>query len=110
VSERRIRVVVTAEDIERGTPVNGNLCPIALALNRLGYDCAEVQDEYADLEENEEGEVNRAYLPAVASQFVAKFDAEEDVQPIAFDLYAEDWTAEPSPTSTVSTEETNEAK
>lgn len=79
----RIKVKVTEEHISNGTPKVAAYCPIALALKDQGYpDCRVFEDE-VNLNAWH-GSVT--WLPAVACEFVRKFDREMPVKPIEFDL------------------------
>jgi hypothetical protein len=75
----RLRVVVTASDIELGRRGTHCHCPIALAVRRLGF---RYRDVCVDRESVDKG--GEWKLPGVASQFVDDFDSARRVAPFAF--------------------------
>jgi hypothetical protein len=75
---KTLTVNVTREDIDRGAPGFNSLCPIALAVNRRGFECRVFYPGEADIG-------GREYrLSPAAVRFVADFDAGRPVKPIKF--------------------------
>lgn len=77
-----MKIQVTQDDIDSGTPHEPEGCPIALAIQRvLGQDEVQVTDVgfvtigLGDFE-----------LPASAVSFISYFDAGYDVEPFEFEL------------------------
>jgi hypothetical protein len=81
---KRIRVVVTADDIERGKRCDLWSCPIALALFRVTGAKWEVGDHSAsEIGRVRETEVE---LPDAAASFVRDYDNGEFPEPFEFEL------------------------
>ena len=89
----RIRVEVTAEDIERGTPLTCDGCAVALAMSRaLPGRSIEVQSRRARIVDAD-GEVAASIpFPMGVTSFIYRFDSKflgasrADLEPFAFDL------------------------
>lgn len=92
-----MKIEVTAEDIQNGTPNEMGCCPIALAVRRatgkpyvsVGAKNVEI-GTFTQYTENGTklggGPENRLDLPNEATLFILDFDSGVTVQPFAFDL------------------------
>ncbi len=78
-----LTVEVTEQHIKKGAPADLVSCPIALALNQLGY-LARVSNRSCIIGKGEIRHI--AYMPDEAVNFIADFDDYTNVQPITFDL------------------------
>ena len=80
-------VTVTQDHIDRGERQGGASCPIALAITRRMSQWTQV-----DVGETmctfvlPSGERDASFLPEEASQFIARFDEGEPVEPFTFTL------------------------
>ena len=82
-------VKVSEDHILRGTRHSVNSCPIALALkegngwsSRMGVCASTAWDSSGE-------KVRRYWLPAVAAQFIKRFDTGRFVRPFEFELIRE---------------------
>lgn len=88
---KRIKIVpfiveVTAQDIKRGVPSEGDSCPIALALKRIGFKNSQVDYHVVTVTKGSgrnETEI-KFDLPARANKFTRNFDVGVTVKPFKF--------------------------
>lgn len=77
---KSITFTVTREDIENGVPKTCDACPIALALQRKGYDVVDILDDEVYVERN-------LYIaPFELYAFIRRFDRKETVSPTKFTI------------------------
>lgn len=82
-----MRIDVTQEDIDRGTPDNCLYCPVARALNRvLPNEVFAVRKAEIIRALDEDGETQVIAPPQEVIDFVAAFDSCEPVAPFSFEL------------------------
>jgi hypothetical protein len=81
---RTVHVEVTQKDCDEGILADSECCPIALAMQRISTGIISVGQSTVRFYKPQK--FYRAYLPQEAREFVAKFDAEQDVAPFAFDI------------------------
>jgi hypothetical protein len=67
-------VEVTQEDIDNGLPANGAHCPIARAMNRLGFRDVSVGSRNITWFDHQTGVYRMSLLPREAIRFVRAFD------------------------------------
>ena len=86
VPPKTVQIQVTAEDIAKGIPFDGDKCAIALAAKRVLGRRAYMGCFYIHVS----GLSRKSYLlPRKAVEFRRQFDAEEVVQPIIFTVELE---------------------
>lgn len=87
MNRKRIRVVVTQQDIDTSQWANSKHCPIAQALRRQGFRFVEVTGEFACVGQTEIASWDYE-MSAKASAFVDLFDrlGRKHVQPAVFVL------------------------
>lgn len=81
-----MKIEVTAQDIIDGCPRETSACPIALAATRAGlFDVTVLPDRIMHYLR---GEIcSRVItLPQEARDFIAKFDKNQDVEPLSFEV------------------------
>lgn len=76
-----MKITVTQHDIEQGSPFSSCDCPIALAAKRVMPN-DEIQVSTQLLWTNTKG----YYLPAVAMDFIERFDYGVSVEPFEFEI------------------------
>lgn len=82
-------IQITPRDIIHGTSKHCTLCPVARALQRVSIDTVEchVTQEYAyGLDRLNRQTVWESWLPTSAKEFIYKFDKDEVVKSIEFEL------------------------
>ena len=79
-----MKVIVTQEHIDKGTPESACNCPIALALKDMGAKDVCVNQGYIEFQLGDE--YWWAEPPTVADEFIEAFDDQEQVNPFEFDI------------------------
>lgn len=75
-----MRIEVTQEDIDKGTPRNCADCPVAIAASRALGERVEVGRTFMST-------ANRSYwIPREVRNFITSFDSRDTVQPFSFEL------------------------
>ena len=78
-----MQIEVTQAHIDNGTPWEPGSCPIALAVNDMGYSNSTVDRRSGEAQDREG--VNFAWdMPEEASKFTADFDSRKNVEPFIF--------------------------
>lgn len=78
-----MKIVVTQNDIERGTRYRACACPVALAIKRRTSRECEVAGRYMIFR----SDINTKYdLPTPVRKFVVDFDTGKPVKPFSFEL------------------------
>lgn len=83
-----MKIKVTQEDIENGTPTESDQCPIALAIRRdLKFKC-QVDESYIVVFNNKLSiyDAMEFKTPEVCKNFIKMFDAGVEVSPFEFEL------------------------
>ena len=86
MSKKLLVVKVTQEDIDNGTRWDESKCPVALALNHIGFPKARVCSDYW-IQSNEHPH-RYLYNPLSyrARKFIQDFDMDKPVEPSTFHL------------------------
>ena len=97
--DKMVTIKVTKEDIENGIKRNATRCPVALALNRKGFDKISVYAGYMSYADKANLRDNIYFLdfksryvrrtkdfPVEVSTFIARFDAGLIVEPFEFKI------------------------
>lgn len=79
-----MRIDVTSQDIALGKPGDGEICPIARAIDRATGDLAIVLNTVVHYYSVKGRRVLK--LPHSARRFVSRFDNSEPVKPFSFEL------------------------
>lgn len=80
----KIKVSVTAEDIEKGQRMTADRCPIALAVHRIeGYENAAV---YPGSGVVLDSKYAGCPIPEEAKDFIIRFDTGDKVKPFTFEF------------------------
>lgn len=83
-----MKIKVTSEDIEKGTPGDCTRCPVARALKRRGFKYVSVHEERIEFRRTILSEKRQSILSGYSkvSMFVAAFDRGDNVAPFTFEL------------------------
>jgi len=77
---------ITQSDIDAGEPRMCSTCPVALSLLRH-YDCVTVDGAKFGIHTWFEGRTGKRHdTPKEVAEFIKRFDAEESVEPMEFEL------------------------
>ena len=80
-----MKIKVTAEHINKGEPMNHSSCPIALAINDVGYFQTNVGPNLVIFRPFMDSiQRFKVSLPTRARKFIEKFDAKKTVKPFNF--------------------------
>lgn len=81
----KLKIDVTQEDIDKGTPEKSNSCPIALALKRQLPEAEEISvDIVSDFMIDEQRYIGD--LPKSGEMFIQDFDNHKQVNPFSFEM------------------------
>ena len=79
------RIMVTQAHIDRGNRMNGQTCPVALALKEATGTAWMVRTRTVSLDASP-GCVDRWPLPLTIQRWIQRFDAHENVEPFVWHL------------------------
>ena len=81
-----VKIIVTAEDIQKGVRYTPSHCPIAHAVSRQTGQYAGVNLKFVTLYDEDGDIAGQWQTPSDAADWLSAFDRGEKVQPAGFDL------------------------